>query len=121
VEALEFEPSLSPDGRGVVFVLSRSESLLTLAEFRELALDEGACVVLMRHSAGICAVYIGDPMGTQDDLTGRGTITAALADEILDLTEAGADRMSIGDQPPYRFTRSLTHIAHHGAVIFAPA
>jgi hypothetical protein len=25
VEALEFEPSLSPDGRGVVFVLSRSD------------------------------------------------------------------------------------------------
>jgi hypothetical protein len=53
-------------------------------------------------------------------ISGRGTITAALADEILDLTEAGANRMTIGDQP-YRFTLSLTHIAHHGAAIFAPA
>jgi hypothetical protein len=96
------------------------ESLLTLAEYLELALDEGKCVVLMRHGTDVCSVYIGDPAGSQDDLAGHGTIAAALANEILELTEAGANRMTIGAQP-YRFTRSFAHIADRGAVIFAPA
>ena len=95
------------------------ESLLTLAEYLELALDEGECVVLMRRSTDICAIYIGDPSGSQDDLAGHGTIAAALADEMLELTEAGANRITIGGQT-YRFIRSFTHIADRGAVVFAP-
>ncbi len=39
------------------------ESLLTLSSYFELALDEGECVVLTRHGADVCAVYIGDPKG----------------------------------------------------------
>jgi hypothetical protein len=76
-----------------------SESLLTLAEFLELALDEGECVVLMRHGADVCAVYIGRPNGSQDDSAGHGTIAATLADGMLELTEAGANRITIGDAP----------------------
>jgi hypothetical protein len=97
-----------------------SESLLTLAEFLELALDEGECVVLMRHGADVCAVYIGDATGSQDDSAGHGTIAATLADGMLELTEAGANRITIGDQT-YRFIRSFTHIADREAVVFAPA
>jgi hypothetical protein len=96
------------------------ESLLTLSKYLELALDEGECVVLIRHGADVCAVYIGDPTGSADDLADHGTISAALADEILELTEAGANRITIGDQA-YRFIRSFTYIADRGAVVFTPA
>jgi hypothetical protein len=96
------------------------KSLLTLSKYLELALDEGECVVLVRHGAEVCAVYIGDPTGSEEDLAGHGTIAAALADEILELTHAGVNRITIGDQT-YRFTRSFTHIADDGAVVFAPA
>jgi hypothetical protein len=96
------------------------ESLLTLAEYLELALDEGECVVLMRHGDDVWTIYIGDPTGSQDDLAGHGTIAATLANGMLELTEAGANRITIGDQP-YRFVRSFTHIVDRGAVVFAPA
>jgi hypothetical protein len=96
-----------------------SESLLTLAEYLELALDKGECVVLMRDGVDVCAVYIGDPAGTPDDLAGHGTIAAALAGEILELTEAGANRITVGDQV-YRFVRSFSQIAEGGAVVFTP-
>src|SRR5260370_41765184 len=95
------------------------KSLLTLAEYLELALDEGECVVLMRHSAGVCTVYIGDPTGSEDELTRHGSIPAAVADEIIELTQAGANRITTGDQM-YRFIRRLTNIADGGAVIFTP-
>ena len=42
----------------------------------------------MRHGADVCAVYIGDPTGSQDDSAGHGTIAATLADGMLELTEA---------------------------------
>ncbi|NPT62324.1 hypothetical protein [Paraburkholderia elongata] len=96
------------------------ESLQTLSKYLELALDEGECVVLVRHGAEVCAVYIGDPTGAEDDLAGHGTIAVALADEVLDLTAAGANQITIGDQT-YRFIRSFTHIADRGAVVFTPA
>lgn len=62
---------------------------------------------------------LGDPKGA-DDLVGHGTIAATLADEILEVTKAGANRITIGDQA-YRFIRSFTHIAGCGAVVFTPA
>jgi hypothetical protein len=96
------------------------KSLLTLAEYLELALDKGECVLLVRQGADICAVYIGDPTGSRDDLAGHGTIPATLADDMLELTKAGANRITIGDQP-YRFRRSFTQIADVGAVVFTPA
>jgi hypothetical protein len=94
--------------------------LVTLAEYLELSLDEGERVVMMRHGSDVCAVYVGDPAGSQGDLTGHGTIAATLADEILELTQAGVNRITIGDQT-YRFVRSFTHVGDSGAVIFAPA
>jgi hypothetical protein len=97
-----------------------AESLLTLAEYLELALDEGACVVLMRNDVDVCAVCIGDPAGSQDALAGHGTIAVTLVNEILELTEVGINRIEIGDRT-YRFFRSFTQIADFGAVVFAPA
>jgi hypothetical protein len=94
--------------------------LLALAKYLELALDEGKCVVLMRHGVGVCAVYIGDPAGLQDDLAVHGEIAAALADGMLESTQVGVNQITIGDQP-YRFIRSFTHIGDQGAVVFAPA
>lgn len=96
------------------------ESLLALSKHLELALDEGECVVLLRRSADACAVYIGDPTGAEDDLADHGTIAVVLVDEILELTVAGANQMTIGDQA-YRFIRSFAHIADCEAVVFNPA
>ncbi|WP_341317648.1 hypothetical protein WN982_41040 [Paraburkholderia sp. IMGN_8] len=96
------------------------ESLLTLVKYLEISLDEGKCVVMMRHSPDVCAVYIGDPADEDNELTGHGTITTSVADEILGLTQAGINGITAGDQT-YRFVRSFTHIANVGAVVFAPA
>lgn len=96
------------------------ESLLTLAEFLELSLDKGARVVMMRHDSDVCSVYVGDPAGEDVNLTDHGTIAAAMADEILERTQAGVNRIAIGDRT-YRFIRSFTHIDNVGAVVFAPA
>lgn len=95
-------------------------SLLTLVEYLELSLDEGGCVVMMRRSTDVCAVYIGEPADEDNELKGHGTIAAGVADEILELTHAGLNRITVGGQT-YRFVRSFTHIADVGAVIFAPA
>ncbi len=75
---------------------------------------------MMRHGTDICAVYLGDPADEDNELTGHGTIAADMADEILELTQAGVSRITVGDQT-YRFVRSFAHIADVGAVIFAPA
>ena len=96
------------------------ESLLTLAEYLELSLDKGRCVVMMRQSKDVCSVYVGDPMSEDADLTLHGTIAATVADEILERTQAGLNRITVGDET-YRFFRSFTHVADVGAVVFAPA
>jgi len=95
------------------------ESLRTLAEYLELSLDNGTCVVMMRHGTEVCSVYVGDQAVKQDNLTRLGTISAAVADEILALTQAGVNRIAVGDQT-YRFVRSFTHVANVGAVVFGP-
>jgi hypothetical protein len=96
------------------------ESLRALTEYLELSLDKGKCVVMMRDGTDVCSVYVGDPAGDEDDLTRHGTISAAVADEILELTQVGVNRMTVGDQT-YRFFRSFTHIADIGTVVFTPA
>jgi hypothetical protein len=95
-------------------------SLLTLVEYLELSLDEGECVVMMRRGTDVCAVYIGNPADEDNELRGHGTIAVDVADEILELTQSGVNRITLGDQT-YRFVRSFTHIADVGAVIFTPA
>jgi hypothetical protein len=96
------------------------DSLQALAAYLELSLDKGKCVVMMRHGKDVCSVYVGDPANEEDVLTGHGTLSVAVADEILELTQVGVNRMTLGDQT-YRFFRSFTHISDVGAVIFAPA
>ncbi|WP_235850753.1 hypothetical protein [Paraburkholderia piptadeniae] len=95
-------------------------SLLTLAEYLELALDMGGSLIMMRPRAQTCVMYIGDPAGSHDDLRSFGTIEAVLADEILRLTHAGINFLEI-DGPPYRFVRSFRHIDSRGAIVFASA
>lgn len=96
------------------------ESVLALIKYLDLALDKGTSVVMMRHDADVCSVYVGDPADEERPLTGHGTIPAGVADEILELTHAGINRIAVGDQT-YRFVRSFTHIADVGAVVFGPA
>jgi hypothetical protein len=98
----------------------RPESLLTLGEYLELALDMGGSFIMMRPRAQTCSMHIGEPAGSHDDLRSFGTIEAILADEILRLTHAGINFLEIDGQP-YRFVRTFTHIDGRGATVFAPA
>lgn len=96
------------------------ESLLTLAEYLELSLDAGMCVVMMRRASDVVSILLGELADELNDLKGCGTITTALADEILDLTMSGTNQITVGELQ-YRFFRSFAHIAGVGAVVFAPA
>jgi exosome complex RNA-binding protein Rrp42 (RNase PH superfamily) len=87
-------------------------SLLTLSKYLERSLDVGKSVVMMRRDREVFSVYVGDPAAEEEDLKSLGTITATEANEILELTQVGVNRMTVGGQ---------TNIADVGAVIFAPA
>lgn len=95
------------------------ESLRALAAYLEISLERGKCVVMMRHGTDVCSVYVGDPAAEESDLTSHGTISKAVAEELLELTQVGLNRIAVGDQT-YRFFRSFTLIADVGAVVFAP-
>jgi hypothetical protein len=95
------------------------ESLQTLASYLEISLEKGKCVVMMRRDKDIFAVYIGNPADEDVKLTSQGTVSTAVAEEILELTQVGLNRMTVGDQT-YRFFRSFTHVSDAGAVVFAP-
>ena len=96
------------------------ESLLSLVKYLDLALDKGKSVVMMRHEVGVCSVYVGDPADEENPLARQGTIATGVADEILELTRAGVNRIAVADQT-YRFVRSFTHVGGVGAVVFGPA
>ena len=96
------------------------ESLLALIKYLDLALDKGTSVVMMRHEVGVCSVYVGDPADEENPLARQGTIAAGVADEILELTRAGVNRLEAEDQV-YRFVRSFTHVGGVGAVVFGLA
>ncbi|MFT4434566.1 hypothetical protein ACMX25_14380 [Caballeronia sp. 15715] len=95
------------------------ESLLTFAKYFERSLDEGMSIV-MRRESDIVSILMGEAAGEWNDLKNCGTITTALADEILALTKSGANQITVGELQ-YRFFRSFTHIEGAGAVVFAPA
>jgi hypothetical protein len=125
--AFEAEP-ISLDGDSKMDTASQSisdarghapESLRTLSAYLELSLECGKSVVMMRRDADTCSICIGDPADEEGRLKQRGTISKALADELLALTQAGLNRMTVGDQT-YRFFRSFTLVAGVGAVVFAP-
>lgn len=94
------------------------ESLQTLAEFLERSLDSATSVVMMRHTANVCTVYLGDPAGPKEELKQIGTIAIALANEMLESTASGANQIQIGVQV-YRFVRSFTQIGDVAAVVFS--
>jgi hypothetical protein len=96
-----------------------AESLQTLAALLEVSLEKGTSVVMVRRGTGECSVYIGKPGDEDAKLTGHGTIPTAVAEELLVLTQAGLNRMTVGDQT-YRFFRSFTQLSDLGAVVFAP-
>lgn len=95
------------------------ESLLALAAYLEISLEKGKCVLMMHRGTDVCSIYIGDPAVEEGDLTSHGTISKAVAEELLALTQAGLNRMTVGDQT-YRFFRSFTLVSDAGAVVFAP-
>lgn len=104
--------------RGVA--MTTTESLLTLAEYLELSLNSGGSVIMMQKCNDVCAMYVGDARRDQDRLRYHGNIAATQAEELLEQTQAGRNRLEIGGQL-YRFIRSFKHFEDRGAVVFAPS
>lgn len=94
------------------------ESLQTLAEYLERALDTATSIVMMRHTAGVCTVYLGDPTAPREDLTQISAIPVSVANDMLDRTLSGGNQMHIGGQI-YRFVRSFTQVGDAAAVVFS--
>jgi nucleoside-diphosphate-sugar epimerase len=94
------------------------EAQQVLAEYLELSLDAGASLIVMRHSNDIATLYIGDASGPREELKRRGTIAAALANEMLNVTDAGMNLLEI-EGKTYRFFRSFTHVDNVAAVVFS--
>jgi hypothetical protein len=94
------------------------EALLTLAEYLELSLDAGGSLIIMRHTSGTATLYTGDAEGLREDLKERGTTSASLANEILEVTQVGANLIEIEGRT-YRFFRSFAHIGGAPAVVFS--
>ncbi|CAL8473627.1 hypothetical protein [Caballeronia sp. S22] len=95
------------------------ESLLTLAEYLELSLDVGGSLVMVSPHVHTCAMYVGNPVGSRADLRSCGMIEKTLADEIVDLTHAGVNRIEVDGQV-YRFIRRFAHISRRAVVVFDP-
>ncbi|MFL9858836.1 hypothetical protein PQR72_24410 [Paraburkholderia madseniana] len=94
------------------------ESLRTLAEYLERALDSATSIVMMRPADGVCIVYLGDPAGLREDLKQIGTIANSLANDMLESTFSGANQLQISGQI-YRFARSFTQVDDMAAVVFS--
>lgn len=96
------------------------EVMTLLAEYLELSLNSGGSVIMMQKCNDVCAMYVGDARRDQDRLRYHGNIAATQAEEILEQTHAGRNRLEIGGQL-YRFIRSFKHFEDRGAVVFAPS
>jgi hypothetical protein len=94
------------------------ESLRTLAEYLERALDNAASIVMMRPTNGVCIVYLGDPAGLREDLKQIATIATSLANAMLESTSSGVNQMHVDGQA-YRFVRSFTQVGDMAAVVFS--
>jgi hypothetical protein len=96
-----------------------SESLLALAEYLELSLDDGGAVILTRTSEQSFNVYIGDVMDSLSDMRPRGKIAAAIALGIFERTNPGWNQIDVGGQT-YRFMRTFTQLEETPATVFTP-
>lgn len=94
------------------------EALRVLAEYLELSLDAGGSLIVMRHTSDTATIYIGDAAGPREDLKRRGTITASIANDIQDVTRAGANLIEV-ESRTYRFFRSFAHLDEDAAVVFS--
>src|SRR5580698_6542786 len=79
-----------------------SESLRTLADYLEQSLDKSTSIVMIRHTADVCSVYLGDPGEASEELKQIGSIAIPIANDMLESTSSGPNRMPIGGQI-YRF------------------
>ncbi len=94
------------------------EALQTLAEYLEQSLDKATSIVMMRHSDGVCTVYLGDPSGQREDLRQIASIDVSLINGMLESTRSGANQMTIGGQE-YRFVRSFSAVGDTAAIVFS--
>jgi hypothetical protein len=94
------------------------ESLRTLAEYLERALDSATSIVMMRPTDDVCIVYLGDPAGLREDLKQIATIATSVANSMLESTFSGVNELQINGQR-YRFARSFTQVDDTAAVVFS--
>ncbi|RKF36744.1 hypothetical protein [Paraburkholderia fungorum] len=94
------------------------ESLRSLAVYPERSLDKVTSILMMRHTADACTLYLGDPEGSREDLKQIGTITIPAANGILESTSSGANTVQVDGQV-YRFVRSFTQVGDLAAVVFS--
>lgn len=100
--------------------LANTEALATLVEYLELSLDEGKSLILVRSRAGTSDVYVADASEELEGCRPRGIISNALVSTALGVTNSGFNILNIGGQT-YRFVRTFTQLADHGAVVFTAA
>jgi hypothetical protein len=112
---MEHSPYPDPSTRA-----DAAPALQALADYLELALDDGESFTLFRLGANACQVLIGNPHWTLDDMTGIATIPAFLADEMLALTQDGTNVISVNGQR-YRFTRLGSFTDNRAALVFTPS
>lgn len=96
------------------------EALATLSEYLERSLDKGASLILVRAHADRSDIYLGEAGEAQEEWARCGFIRNALVAEILEATRAGLNSLSIDGQT-YRFVRTFTQVAQHGAIVFSAA
>ncbi|TAM00776.1 MAG: hypothetical protein EPN70_21305 [Paraburkholderia sp.] len=99
---------------------SATEALSTLSEYLERSLDNGASFILVRSRNEQSDVYLGNPAEPQSEWTHCGVIRNTVGAAILEATRSGSNELSIDGQT-YRFIRTFTQVAEHGAVVFSPA
>ncbi len=109
---------MDSSGRGSID--ATTEALATLSEYLERSLDAGASLILVRSRSEKSDVYLGDASEAQTDWRRCGVIQNAMVGKILEATNSGFNELTIGNQT-YRFNRSFTQVADHGAVVFSPS
>ncbi|WP_408532914.1 hypothetical protein [Paraburkholderia fungorum] len=73
---------------------------------------------MMRHTDGVCIVYLGDPAGLREGLKQIGTIATSLANAMFESTSSRSNQMRVGGQA-YCIVRSFTQAGDMAGVVFS--
>jgi hypothetical protein len=97
-----------------------AEAESVLSEYLELSLDKGTSLIVVRTQGEESDVYLGEPGEPDAEWTSCRTVRNSVVRAILEATRSGLNELVIQGQT-YRFARTFTQVAEHGAVVFTPA